>query len=100
MLKTIFLMLASVVLGFYLGRRSMVAGDPAGVDRTAPARIPGDITPAARRTMEEQLRRGETIGAIRTVRIDTGCGLKEAKAFVDAYDARRKAPRPGDPIER
>ena len=69
-------------------------------DAPQPKRPPGELSPAAKRRMEEAIHRGATIEAIRIVRDDTGSGLKEAKAFVQSFGARRAERRPGDPIER
>ena len=60
--------------------------------RDSGAIVPVDITrasPAARAAIDEALRNGRKIEAIRILRNDVGCGLAEAKATIDAI------PRPG-----
>ena len=46
-----------------------------------------DLAPEARRSIEEMLRDGLKIKAIKRVRQETGAGLKEAKDAVEAYTA-------------
>ncbi|MCM8557772.1 hypothetical protein [Sphingomicrobium sediminis] len=83
-------------MGFVLGRKSMeneLLGKAEG-----PPREPGTLSDRARVAMEDAIRRGSTIEAIKIVRTDTGAGLKESKAFVDAFAAKRAEGRKGDPI--
>lgn len=82
------------VIGYLLGRNSVTEPQARG-ERVAP----GDLSGAAKLEMEQAIRRGNKIEAIRIVREDTGAGLKESKAFVDAFADKRLSRRPGDPIE-
>lgn len=92
---TIWLVLAALLVGYVLGRAT-----GRRVPRPSPRAVPpGQLSDRAKLGLDEALRRGERIDAIRVVREDTGCGLKEAKAFVDAYAAKKSERRPGDPIE-
>jgi len=43
------------------------------------------ISPAARADIESSLQKGAKIDAIRTLRTDTGLGLKDAKSVIDRW---------------
>ncbi|WP_265569848.1 hypothetical protein [Sphingomicrobium nitratireducens] len=77
-------------LGFSLGKKS---GGGAPIEPLDPARLSSD----ALARIDALIARGEKLEAIRVARQDAGCGLAEAKRFVDL---RARALRPGDPIER
>lgn len=89
-LQNIIALFAVFAIGFLFGRRGRPADEiePLDVERlsaTALSRIADAIT------------RGEKLEAVRIAREDCGCGLAEAKKFVDARAAAR---RKGDPISR
>lgn len=94
---TLFWMFATGIVAFGLGRMKGASERP-GDGR--PASPPGDLSDEARRRMEHALAQGAMIEAIKIVREDTNCGLKEAKAFVTSFGERRRVRRKGDPIQR
>jgi hypothetical protein len=69
-------------LGFGLGR---LAGQSSDIVPISPTRI----SPQARAQIDDALRRGEKIEAIKLLRADTGCGLAEAKQTVEALEIPR-----------
>ena len=89
-----FWVMVALAVGYVLGRNSVLRMD--GETRT-PMPV-GELPAEAKGRMEDALRRGDKIDAIRIVRTATGAGLKESKAFVDAFAAKRAERRKGDPI--
>ena len=63
-------------LGFGLGRLARSGEDILPISTTR-------ISPIARAQIDDALRRGEKIAAIKLLRKDTGCGLAEAKKTVE-----------------
>jgi hypothetical protein len=71
-------------LGYAMGRLVRDSDDIVPVAPTL-------ISPATRAMIEDALRRGNKIEAIKILRQDTGCGLAEAKKTVE------ELPRPMEP---
>ncbi|MCJ7421466.1 ribosomal protein L7/L12 [Sphingomicrobium astaxanthinifaciens] len=95
-----FWMMVTFVVGYLLGRNSMAGKAAAGPTAAAKGRPVGELSARGRAAVEAALHRGHKIEAVKAVREETGAGLKEAKAFVDAFAAKRAERRKGDPIER
>lgn len=64
-------------LGMWFGRG---VAEAERIRPISPTRIPSET----RARIDDALRRGDKIGAIRLLRDETGCGLAEAKKTVDA----------------
>jgi ribosomal protein L7/L12 len=74
----------SLKLGATFGRLSRDSEDIIPISTTR-------ISPGARAQIDDALRRGNKIEAIKLLRADTGCGLAEAKKTVEALEI----PEPG-----
>ena len=77
---TLIIWTALVFLSGYLigSRRSRELEEPLQFDVSA-------ISPAARARIEQSLQTGQKIDAIRTLRADSGLGLKDAKTVIDRW---------------
>ena len=65
--------------GYLVGsRRRSEISKPLDFDRNT-------ISPVARARIEDSLQAGQKIDAIRTLRADTGLGLKDAKSVIDNW---------------
>lgn len=89
--------LALLAIGYALGRMTTTAGDdrgrldqlPAALAQTAraapaPTAQPGTLSPEALTRIQDALRAGNKIQAIKIMREATGLGLAEAKDAVEA----------------
>jgi hypothetical protein len=85
-LWSLFVLLVGYLWGRSKARRP--ADDRARLDRPPPALPPGpaELTPDARARIEEALRYGRKIEAIKIMREETGMGLAEAKDAVEAME--------------
>jgi hypothetical protein len=67
------------ISGYFVGsRKRNVIQEPLNFDTSK-------ITPIARARIEDSLQAGQKIDAIRTLRADTGLGLKDAKSVIDNW---------------
>jgi ribosomal protein L7/L12 len=58
------------------------------------------MSPAKRQEILQAVRSGQKIEAIKLVRDLTGCGLKEAKDFVESIESGNKPASPGKPAAK